>query len=169
MDFAGVATIFDQLRSEGVIGSWAIAGGSAALFYVEPFVTFDVDLFVAIEQRGPLLDLDHFHIRLRELGHEVKGEHIDIGGIAVQIIVPPPGVEMSALTNAVTHHSGGREVRVVSAEYLMAICLKVGRVKDKLRLEMFLDEKAYDEKELERILLEHDLLEKWQNYLTKRG
>ena len=96
MDLARIATIFDQLQSEGIIGNWAIAGGSAALFYVEPFVTFDVDLFVAIEQRGPLVNLDLFHKRLRELGHDVKGEHVDIDGIAVQVIVPPPGVEAIA-------------------------------------------------------------------------
>ncbi|MCB1060083.1 MAG: hypothetical protein KDB65_07620 [Calditrichaeota bacterium] len=169
MDLARIATIFDQLQSEGIIGNWAIAGGSAALFYVEPFVTFDVDLFVAIEQRGPLVNLDLFHKRLRELGHDVKGEHVDIDGIAVQVIVPPPGVEADALSHAVNKQSAGKEVRVVSAEYLMAICLKVGRAKDKLRLEMFLEEESYDREVFEKILAEQGLMDKWRTYLTNRG
>ncbi len=168
MDYALVAKTFDQLQNEGIIGGWAIAGGSAALFYVEPFVTFDVDIFVAIEQRNVLLNLDPFHGRLRALGHDVKGEHVDIGGVPVQIIVPPPGVESEALAQAQIQGSGDKEIKIVTAEHLMAICLKIGRPKDKLRLEMFIDEQAFDQARLESILARHGLIEKWRHFLTNR-
>ena len=169
MDYGLVARTFESLQTEGFIGSWAITGGTAALFYVEPFVTFDVDIFVAIEQAGTLLNLESFYGRLRELGHDVKGEHIDIGGIAVQVIVPPNGLESEALDFAVVKRSGDLEIRVVPAEYLMAICLKVGRAKDKLRIEMFLDEQSYDPEKLAEILGRYGLEEKWRKYLANRA
>lgn len=164
MDYSLIAKTFDLLQKEGIISNWAIAGGSAALFYVEPFVTFDVDVFIDLKQTGALVSLDKFHSRIRELGHELKGEHIDVKGLAVQIMAPSEGVEAEALAQAKTITRGNQVLRVVQQEHLMAICLAVGRAKDKLRLEMFLDENKYDLNFFEEILKRHGLLDKWRQY-----
>lgn len=55
----------------------------------------------------------------------------------------------------------GEEVKVLSAEYLMAICIQVGRAKDKIRLDQFLSEKCFDEKFFYDIINRHNLTEKY--------
>ncbi len=56
----------------------------------------------------------------------------------------------------------GEAVRVFSAEYLMAVCVQVGRAKDKIRLDQFLREKCSDGKKFEDILSRHNLTEKYE-------
>ena len=37
--------VIDRLQKEGIIKEYAIAGGVAAIFYVEPILTYDLDIF----------------------------------------------------------------------------------------------------------------------------
>ena len=43
--FADVLRAANELVANGVIADYAIGGAMAAIFYVEPFATFDIDLF----------------------------------------------------------------------------------------------------------------------------
>ena len=60
----------------------------------------------------------------------------------------------------------GVPVRVFTAEHLAAIAFKVGRPKDKRRLDQFREANALTEHALSEILARHGLLDRW---LASRG
>jgi hypothetical protein len=62
---------------------------------------------------------------------------------------------------------GGTIVRVITPEYLVAIILDTGRVKDFLRIGFFLQHEVVNLEELQRILNEHGLAEKWRENINK--
>jgi hypothetical protein len=50
--------ILNELEQSGVMSRYAIGGAMAATFYVEPVLTFDLDIFVLLPQaKGGLLTL----------------------------------------------------------------------------------------------------------------
>jgi hypothetical protein len=50
--------VLNELEHEGVILRYAIGGAMGATFYVEPLLTFDLDVFVILPQEaGNLLSL----------------------------------------------------------------------------------------------------------------
>ena len=40
--------VLNELEKEGVISRYAIGGAMGAIFYTEPFLTFDLDVFVVL-------------------------------------------------------------------------------------------------------------------------
>ena len=42
--------VLNELEREGVITRYAIGGAVGAIFYMEPFLTYDVDVFVLLPQ-----------------------------------------------------------------------------------------------------------------------
>lgn len=61
----------------------------------------------------------------------------------------------------------GIKTRVMTAEHLVAIALKTGRAKDKLRITQFLESGAVDIARLREILSRHGLLARWQAFNEK--
>ena len=49
--------VLNDLERDGVIGRYAIGGAMGATFYVEPFTTFDLDVFVVLPEAGGSLFL----------------------------------------------------------------------------------------------------------------
>ena len=61
--------ILNELEREGVLGRYAIGGAMGATFYVEPLLTFDLDVFVVLPQTGDgLLTLAPLYEALRQHG-----------------------------------------------------------------------------------------------------
>jgi len=54
----GTLQVLNELESAGVLNRYAIGGAMAATFYLEPLLTFDLDVFVALPQfeSGLLMD-----------------------------------------------------------------------------------------------------------------
>lgn len=44
--------VLNELESEGVIATYAIGGAMAMLFWAEPTVTFDLDVFVLLPDQA---------------------------------------------------------------------------------------------------------------------
>ena len=65
-----------------------------------------------------------------------------------------------ALSNEIT-------VRVMTPEHLAAIMPDTGRLKDYLRIGVFLQHEAVNLEELKTILAKHNLTEKWQENINK--
>ncbi len=42
--------IINELKSKKLIDDYAIGGGIGALFYIEPFLTYDLDIFIIIRE-----------------------------------------------------------------------------------------------------------------------
>jgi hypothetical protein len=117
--------VLNQLVAEGVIADYAIGGGMATLFYTEPFLTEDVDVFVVLPDMQRLDLFDNLFRRLQELGYQSEGMYVAVGGTALQFLVPPSDLESEALETARRLKYGTESVKVFRPEYLMAIYLRV--------------------------------------------
>jgi len=66
--------IINRMEAEGRIGRYAIGGAVAAVFYVEPFATFDPDIFFVADASGGLVSMTPVYEYLAAEGYEAKGE-----------------------------------------------------------------------------------------------
>jgi hypothetical protein len=154
--------VINSLESEGIIGKYAIGGATGVVFYAEPVLTYDLDIFCYLPHTdGGLINLGPVYSYLLKMGYEAKGEQIIIEGIPVQFLEPGTALVKEALENAVEKDFNSTFTRVFSYEYLLAIMLETGRPKDKARLTLVLESAKPDEKKLNEILKRHNLLDKW--------
>jgi hypothetical protein len=161
--------VVDQLQQERLLETYAIGGAIGALFYLEPTHTQDIDIFVHLEPRAGevLVSLDPLMDRLNQMGYvEWSGDNIVVEGWPVQFIPVFKPVEVEALKNATRRPYGDARPFVMSREYLMAIALDLSRPKDKIRLEQFYRQRAFDPEVLATILRKHGLEEKWRRLLA---
>jgi hypothetical protein len=159
--------VLNSLKESGLIRQYAIAGAFASLFYAEPIVTFDLDLFVLVPDENSLSPLSPIYAHLIELGYESEEEHIIIEGIPVQFLLPYNALTREALLKARKEDYEDVSTCVVGPEYLMAIMLQTGRLKDRQRLALFLEEVEFDQEILKEILSRYSLLEKWELWIQR--
>ncbi|MBM3285721.1 MAG: hypothetical protein FJY81_07585, partial [Candidatus Aminicenantes bacterium] len=75
----------NELRKSGFIRAYAIGGGIAATYYIEPFLTYDLDIFFIPKTEG--LDvLSPIYRELKKRGYSLEKELVIIEGIPVQFI-----------------------------------------------------------------------------------
>ncbi len=61
--------VLNDLEREGVMSRYAIGGAMGATFYIEPLLTFDLDIFVILPQsQSGLLTLTPIYDALRTRG-----------------------------------------------------------------------------------------------------
>lgn len=155
--------VLEELTSKGLVRDYALGGGVAALFYVEPFLTYDLDAFVLLPAEDQaIVSLSPLYDYLLGAGHTADGEHVVIHGVPVQLIPAYNPLVEEAVAQAVEADYEGVKTRVVKAEHLVAIMLQTGRPKDLLRISMFLDLGVLDTDLLEDILARHQLAGKWE-------
>jgi hypothetical protein len=161
--------VINQMQADGVIGQYAIGGAVGATFYLEPVSTLDVDIFVSVGQHSgsSIITLTPIYDYLTRCGWQVNQEHIVIAGWPVQFLPPGGPLEEEAVAEAVETEVDGSKTHVMTAEHLVAIALKTGRAKDKIRIMQFLESGVVDLARLRRILDRHGLLVKWQAYSEK--
>ena len=137
--------VLAELVAEGVIEDYAIGGAMGATFYLEPVLTMDLDVFVLFKDNDSLLPLQPIYDALRKRGYlpdERMPECIDIGGTPVQFLPVYNDLLAEALAHAKSFDYDGINARVLPAEYLAAISVQTGRMKDRIRVQAFL---AYDQ------------------------
>ena len=157
-----VVEVLNGLLEEGVLKDYAIGGGMAALAYVEPFLTEDIDVFTTMTVTSGLVDPAAIFRRLRERGFDrMDGDRIIIHGWPVQFLPPLSGLEAEALSSARERIVEGVQTRFFCAEHLMAIAVKTGRGKDMARLEKFIEAGQFDETAFSDILKRHNLTGRW--------
>jgi len=156
--------VLNNLKKRGIISDYAIGGAVASFFYLEATLTEDLDIFIHLESdKGGIIDLSPIFERLAEEGfQEFRQEGVVIGEWPVQFLPATTPLEKEALKFAEEETIEGETVRVFSAEYLMAICVQVGRAKDKIRLDQFLRDKSFDRTKLADILSQHSLTGKFE-------
>ena len=82
-----VFQVLNDMKSEKVIGDYAIGGAMAVLFYAEPTRTYDLDVFVRLPTSpGSIVLLTPAYEWLRSRGFKAEGEHVMIHGVPVQLI-----------------------------------------------------------------------------------
>jgi hypothetical protein len=162
--------VLNAMQGEGVILDFVLGGAIAALFYIEPIETHDLDVFISLpETKGSLLSLDGVYSYLAGKGYVAEKEHVAIEGIPVQFLVASTPLVEEAMTKAVVRDYGTEKVRVMDPEHLVAIMVELNRPKDRIRLSFFLDEAPMAMDRLNGILEGHGLKDKWSRILKEIG
>lgn len=158
--------VLNGLKEKALIDDYAVGGGIATIFYTEPIFTYDLDVFVIVKSglAGGIISLTSIYDYLVSKGCIWKGEHIIIEGLPVQFIPVESGIEKEAVDNAKDITYSGVKTRILSAEYLIAIALKVGRRKDVDKIGRLIDQAKIDKRTLEAILKKHHLLDKFKKW-----
>jgi predicted nucleotidyltransferase len=154
--------VVNQLVEEGTLETWAIGGAMAAVFYVEPLLTFDLDVFVLLEKEGPPLQpLAPLYDVLKSKGHLEAAECVMIEGVPVQFLPAYNDLILEALREARHTTYEGVSARVLRVEHLIAICIQTGREKDRERVRLLRDVSEIDRAYLESILDRYKLERNW--------
>lgn len=158
--------ILNELETKGVIGRYAIGGAMGATFYIEPILTYDLDIFVVLpETSSGLLTLEPIYKTLRELGYREEAECVEIEGVPVQFLPAyNPLLEEALAAATETDYDDETRTRVLRAEHLLAICIQTGRSKDRDRVRLFREEAELDLDFLSEILERHQLTERWRSW-----
>jgi len=144
-----------------VIGRYAIGGGVGAIFYMEPFLTYDLDVFVVLPKtEGGLLTLGPLYEALKERGYPSEQESVVVEGVPVQFLPAYNPLVEEALREARDTTYGTTPTRVLSPEHLAAIMLETCRDKDRQRFTTFLRESGLDRTRLDGIAQRHGLMER---------
>lgn len=161
--------VLNGLKDKVLIDDYAIGGGVASIFYTEPVFTYDLDVFVIVKQEleRKIISLVPIYDYLTSKGYVWKGEHILIEDFPVQFIPATAGVEKEAVENAKNVAYSGVGTKVLSAEYLIAIALKVGRRKDFEKVTRLFDQSKVDKSALKQILTKHRLLDRFKKWKEK--
>lgn len=163
--------VLNELEKKGIIDRYALGGATALLFYAEPALTYDIDVFIFLPKgsgRGKsLINLGPLYQVLKKKGYEASMEHVMIEGIPVQFIPAYNALVEEGVCEALEKDYQGIGTRVVQLEHLLAIMLETGRAKDKERVRKLLDEVDVDRKKLLSILTRHQLDKKWEKTIGK--
>jgi hypothetical protein len=154
---------------DGVIEEYAIGGAVAAIFYIEPINTNDLDIFFHVKDTKAGLDvLAPLYEYLSDLGYKGHREAIDIEGWPVQFLPVFNRLVEEAVAQAREVRFQRTKTRVMKAEHLVAIMLQTGRLKDHARIAQFVEHDAVDQKTLTSILERHGLIKKWETLKRRK-
>lgn len=158
--FADALRALNSMKSDAIIEDYAVAGAMALTFWSEPVATYDLDVLVVLPQsKGSLVSLDRVYEWAREQGFPSKEEHLLIAGVPTQILPSPNALADEAIRDAADLEYEGVPVRVVRAEYLIALfCEPHARTaKRRERVAALLEGPNLDRDRLDAILERHGL------------
>ncbi len=156
--------VLNQMVRGGVLEAYAIGGAIAALYYLEPFDTADLDIFIQLSATGSdLVILAPVYEYLLKRGYKAQGEFIYLEGIPVQFLPVFNPLTEEAVRKAATIKFARVTTRIMRAEHLVAIMLDTGRLKDYLRISTFLEQGTINMRSLHAVLKRHDLMKKWKD------
>jgi hypothetical protein len=170
--------VVTKLAGEGVIEQYAITGAVAALNYIQPTLTEDLDILVSVanfeQHKSGLILLTPIEAALKKMGYDKRSEvGIWIEDWPVQFLPVASALDEDALVRATDVElqgaNGPFKARILRAEYLVAMALKVGRLKDLARVDAFLEQEAVDLTALKNVLERFDLVPAWKAYCMKGG
>ncbi len=125
MSFERALGALNELKGDGVVSEYAIAGALALLFWSEPIPTYDLDVLVFLpETSGPIVSLDAIYRWAGRRGYPNDKEHIIVEGLPVQFVPAHSPLADEAIETAAELTYGDTRVRVVRPEYLIALYLE---------------------------------------------
>jgi hypothetical protein len=158
--------IINELQDKGIIRNYAIGGGIAAIFYIDPILTYDIDIFfVPVSEEDDLLVLSPIYRYLEKKGYSPEKEHIVIEDIPVQFLPAFNELVEEAVNDAALKNYKNTAVRVMKLEYLIAIMLQTYRQKDRERMIKVLNEAEFDRDLLGKILDKFDLKARFEQFM----
>jgi hypothetical protein len=157
---ADVLRAANDLVAAGLIKDYALGGALAAIYYVEPFTTYDADIIFVAAEKGLTAGIPAIYSHLQECGWRVDREHLLIKDFPVQFLAAA-GLTEEAVGKAREIEYEGVPAKVFRPEYIIAIAASVGRHKDLARIEQLLEQA-----EIDRTLLD-DILRRYKLQLPK--
>ncbi|MCM8785297.1 MAG: nucleotidyltransferase [Candidatus Omnitrophica bacterium] len=158
--------VLNELKEKGLIKDYAIGGAIAALRWTEPFFTRDLDVFVIpIKEYSEkeVIEFKKIYDFLQEKGYnEWIEQWLIIEGIPVEFI-PAEGISKEAVENAVEIEFEGIKTKVITPEYLIIMFLKAFREKDKLKINLLLQQSEIDMNKLKELLKKYNLTDKFNS------
>ncbi|MBI4333379.1 MAG: nucleotidyltransferase [Chloroflexi bacterium] len=158
--FAVVVRVMNELKKRRVIKDYAIYGAFAVLKYTEPFHTGDLDVCVLVKS-SPIINLSPIYGAFTRLGYAWKGEHIIVEGFPVEFMAADK-LEAEAMLTANVARVGGKRVKVLSPEYLIALAVRAGRPKDISKLFLLLEQAKVRQALLDDILVRYRLRSRFE-------
>src|SRR5260370_1041272 len=166
-----VIQVINRMQADGVIGNYAIGGGIAAIYYLEPYLTDDIDIFIPVASvafgEAGLISLEPIYGYLKGLGYRPSKEGVLIEDWLVQFIPTFEPLQEEAIAESRRVTYGEADTNVFTAEYLAAELLRSGRRKDHARVIALIEGNRVDMKALREIISRHRLTEKGKT-LAKR-
>jgi hypothetical protein len=153
---ADVFRAANDLAASGMIEDWALGGALAAIYYVEPFSTYDADIFFIPADKGLTAGIPAIYAHLQSHGWQIEREHLMVRGFPVQFLAAS-GLTEEAVREAEHIEFEGVPAKIFGAEYVMAIAASVGRQKDKARIQQLSQQADVDRTKLENILQRYRL------------
>src|SRR6266567_8802834 len=83
---ADVLRAANDLVAAKLIEDWALGGALAAIYYVEPFATYDADIFFIPANKGLTAGIPAIYAHLQAQGWQVEREHLLIRGFPVRFL-----------------------------------------------------------------------------------
>jgi hypothetical protein len=153
---ADVLRAANELVSAGLVEDYALGGALAAIYYVEPFTTYDADIFFIPIVPDLSGGIPQIYDALRAKGWGVEGDHLLLGNFPVQFLAAH-GLTEEAVRDAKHIDYKGVPAKVFRPEHIIAIAAGVGRHKDLARIEQIMEQADIDKNLLEAILKRHRL------------
>ncbi len=120
----------NDLSAGSVIREYAVAGATAAMFYMEAVRTYNLDVFVMLPpQTGSILSMEPLYSELKRSGYSFDAEHVIINGVPVQFIPSYCTLSDEAMKHTMLLDYDGVSVPVLKPEYLVALWIDAGGAK----------------------------------------
>jgi hypothetical protein len=145
-----------ELVARKLIEKWALGGALAGVYYTEPVVTYDADIFFIPADKSLSAGLPSIYAYLQSQGWHAEGEHLLCGEFPVQLLAAHALTE-EAVREALAIEYEGVTGYVFRAEYIVAIAASVGRLKDRSRIEQIFEQASIDQQMLDDILKRYRL------------
>jgi len=156
LPLADVLRAANGLVAAGLIEDWALGGALAAIYYVEPFTTYDADIFFIPTDKSLTAGIPGIYAHLQAQGWQVEREHLLLHGFPVQFLAAH-GLTEEAVREAEKMDYEGVPAKIFRAEHIIAIAAGVGRAKDKARIEQIQQQADVDKTYLADVLQRHKL------------
>ena len=157
-----IISILEDLKENGLVIDYVIGGATALLYYSTPHLTEDIDVFISINNSSKLISLSPIYEFLKD-NYDAKPEreYLLIKGNPIQFLMPGDKLTKEAFDNAKKIKIKGKEFKIFSLEYLIAIMLYLNKPKYRERLRIVKEENQYNIEELTKVLKKYNLLKKW--------
>jgi len=153
---ADVLRAANELVSAGLIEDYALGGALAAIYYVEPFTTYDADIIFIASDKTLNAGIPAIYSHLQSKGWRVAREHLLVRDFPVQFLAAS-GLTEEAVREAKPIEYEGIPAKVFRPEHIIAIAASVGRHKDLARIEQLMSYAKIDKAMLDDILRRHNL------------
>jgi hypothetical protein len=153
---ADILQAANELVSAGLIKDYALGGALAAIYYTEPFTTYDADIIFIASDTTLSAGMPALYSHLQSKGWRVEREHLLIKDFPVQFLAAS-GLTEEAVREAKPIQFEGVPAKVFRPEYIIAIAASVGRHKDLARIEQLMSQTKIDTALLDDILRRYNL------------